>query len=92
MNVTFKIGEKINGYEIKSQNGLTQFVVENEDYIIVFHTDAGEGKNYSKVIRYTNKHNNRSYQGQRYLYKFVSTVQGFSNVLYQKYKQQNNIK
>lgn len=89
MNVSFNIGEKINDYTIKSRNGLSQFVAENKNHIIIFDTDAGAGINYSKVISYYDKNTNRAYRGQRYLYKFTSTVQGFSNVLYQKYVNQN---
>ena len=90
MNVSFDTNEKINGYIITNNNGLTQFTASNTLYAIVFHTDAGEGRNYCKVIGYHDFVTGRSYHAQRYLQKFISTVQGFSNVLYKKYQEKNN--
>lgn len=89
MNVTFKIGEVINGFKVVDRIGLSRFVVENDDIRIVFDTDAGEGVNYSKIIGYYNRKTERSYRAMRYLLKYVSTVQGLSNVLYQRYKTEN---
>lgn len=91
MNVSFKMFEKLgNGFVITSQNGLTEFIAENKEIMIVFHTVAGEGKNYSKIIRYLDKNTGKQYKAMRYLHKYVSLVQGFSNQLFMKYQAENN--
>lgn len=89
MYVSFEMNEKVNGFTIRDKNGLSRYTAENENIIIVFDTDAGTGRNYSKILWYTDKRNGRQYRGQRFLYKYVSTVQGFSNHLYMKYKDNN---
>lgn len=90
MNVTFKQGEKLTGgFTIKDNNGLTRFIAEDDNVIICFDTDAGEGINYSKIQWYTDKKTGKQYRAMRYLIKYVSLVQGFSNDLYTKYKQAN---
>lgn len=89
MNVTFNEGENVNGWTIKGKNGLSRFIAEKDDIIICFDTNAGYGINYSKILWYTDKRTNRIYRSMRYLFKFVSIVQGFSSQLYIKYKNEN---
>lgn len=87
-NVTFKIGEVVQGWTIKSKNGLSEYVAENaEGIILCFRTDAGEGTNYSQVQWYTK--NGRQYRAGRYLLKYVSLVQSLSNVLFDRYYEEN---
>jgi hypothetical protein len=85
MNVSFTIGEMVNGWEVINVNGCTHFVVKKDDIRIFFETTAGEGVNYSNIRSYTDGEKGRQYRAQRYLYKYVSLVQGFSNTLYKKY-------
>jgi hypothetical protein len=89
MNVSFKSGEVVNGYTIITNMGLTRFVAKNDNIRIVFETDAGEGRNYSKVLYYTDLHSGRTYKAQRYLYKYVQTVQSLSNVLFRRWQDYN---
>lgn len=92
MNVTFKTGEKLGGgWSVLGRNGLSQFIVRNEELglSIVFESDAGEGLNYSKVVSCYDMGTDRRYRAMRYLYKYVGLVQGFSNILYQKFLQSN---
>lgn len=89
MNVSFEMNEIVNGYRIHTRNGLNRYTAENKDNILIFETDAGAGRNYCKILRYTNKITNRSYLSPRYFLKFVPVVQEFSNVLYQRYLQKN---
>lgn len=92
MNVSFRIGEVIGntGYKIVDTHGLSRFVAENEKVRILFDSDAGEGRNYSKVLSFYNKETERRYTTQRYLYKYVAIVQQFSNVLFEKYQKENS--
>lgn len=87
MNVTFKIGEVVNGWTVIGTNGLSQFVVKADDVTIVFNSDAGEGINYSQVVQVYK--NGRTYKAQRFLQKYVSLVQVFSNILFDKYYEEN---
>lgn len=91
MNVYFRLGEIIGdtGFRIADWHGLNRFVAENDSVRIHFESDAGEGKNYSKILSYYNKETERSYTAQRYLYKYVYLVQQFSNVLFDKYQKEN---
>lgn len=89
MHVTFRVGEVINGWTIKSTMGCSRFIATNNGIIICFDTDAGEGKNYSKILWYTDEKTGRQYRAMRYLIKYVSVVQGLSNSLYQKYIKEN---
>lgn len=89
MDVSFKNGEVVNGWKCVGRNGLSRYVFENNDYRIVFDTDAGEGRNYSKILSYRDLHKNRSYQAMRYLYKFVQTAQMLSSVLFFRWQDEN---
>jgi hypothetical protein len=89
MNVSFKNGEELtNGFKITNKNGISEYVAQNENTIICFRTDSGEGVNYSQIQWITDKKTNRQYRAMRYLYKYVSLVQNFSNQLYTKYQEQ----
>jgi hypothetical protein len=89
MNVSFQLGEVVNGFEITGRNGLTRYTAENENVRIYFETDAGEGINYSKILAYYDKRSYRGYRAMRYLRKYVSLVQGFSNALFERYQAEN---
>jgi hypothetical protein len=90
MNVSFKNGEVVNGWTCVGRNGLSQYVMQDsEGNRLLFDTDAGEGKNYSKVLSFYNGRTERGYRAMRFLFKYISTVQGFSNALFQKYKEEN---
>lgn len=89
-NVSFNVGEELgNGYSIKGINGVSEFIAENEQYIICFRSDSGEGRNYMQIQWITNKETGRQYRAWRYFYKFISLVSGFSSQLYFKYKENN---
>jgi hypothetical protein len=92
MNVSFELGEIVNGFKITDRHGLTRYIAENENVIIYFSTDAGAGINYSEIISYYDKRAKRSYQAMRFLFKYVSTVQGLSNALFEKYQAKNGKK
>ena len=92
VNVTFEVGDRLfDRWYIVSKMGLNEFVAVRKGYgeTVRFRTDAGEGTNYSKVISWTK--GDRTYYAQRYLLKYVSTVQNFSNVLYQRYRLANQV-
>lgn len=91
MNVKFNVGDMVNGFKIVNTNGLSEFYADNGDVLICFRSDAGEGINYSKIMWYTCKHTNRQYRAIRYILKYVSTVQGFSNQLFMKYREANEV-
>lgn len=91
MNVTFKEGEVVNGWKIRGTLGLNRFIAFKDDIVLCFDTDAGEGRNYSKVKWFTDKKIRRTFQAQRYLHKYVSVAQGLSNELYNKYRRENDI-
>jgi hypothetical protein len=87
VNVSFKSGEVVNGFTIIGKNGLSRFVADNGEVRILFDSDAGAGTNYSKVLSVTK--NGRTYRAQRYLLKYVHTVQELSNALFQRWKEEN---
>lgn len=89
MNVSFKIGEVVNGWTCINVNGLTHFVFKKDNIRIFFETNAGEGTNYSMVRAYSDETTGRTYKAMRFLHKYVSLVQAFSNVLYDRYYEEN---
>lgn len=89
MNVSFKLGEVINGFKVINTNGLTEYTVENDDICLRFRTDAGSGKNYCQVLSYHDKKKNRTYRAQRFLIKYVPTAQNLSNILYTRFRKEN---
>lgn len=90
MNVNFKLGEEINGFKVINTNGLTEYTVENDDIRLRFRTEAGFGRNYAQVLSYHDKKKNRTYRAQRFLVKYVPTVQNLSNILYMRYRKEND--
>jgi|GraSoiStandDraft_45_1057281.scaffolds.fasta_scaffold160512_4 hypothetical protein len=83
MHVNFKIGQELdNGFKITSINGISRYIAENEKVIICFDSEAGTGRNYSKIQWYTDKETGKQYKAWRYTHKFVNQVQRFSNELF----------
>jgi hypothetical protein len=72
---TLKNDTLILGYNIKGGMGGT-FTASNDDYIINFIAEGRNGGLYTKCLGYYDKHTKRTYQAQRYLYKFIGVVQG----------------
>jgi hypothetical protein len=90
MNVSFQNGEVVNGWTCVGRNGLDNYVFQDsEGNRLLFETEAGAGRNYSKIHSYYSKRLDRGYRAMRFLFKHISTVQGFSNALFQKYKEEN---
>lgn len=89
MHVSFNIGEMVNGFKITTRHGVSQYVASNEDVFILFNTDAGEGRNYSRILSYVDRRTDRCYQSPRYTIKYVRIVQEMSNVLFQRYQENN---
>lgn len=88
INVSFKLGEVVNGWEVVNVvGGINEFVVRKDYITICFRTDAVKGTNYSKIMWYAT--DGRTYKAQRYLTKYVSLVQDFSNVLYGRFHAEN---
>lgn len=93
MNVSFKNGHQLeNGYSITNKNGLSEFVAENEDYVVCFRSDAGEGRNYFNVQWVTYKSSNRRYWSPRFTRKFIPEVREWSCELLEMYREKNQIK
>ena len=67
------------------------YTAKNEKYEIFFKSTAEQGVNYSQIQWYRDLKTGKKYHAWRFLFKFVSLVQGFSNDLYQqsKTKEQN---
>lgn len=95
MNVSFKVGEELgHGWEITDRNGLTHYTATSKEdgIVIFFHTDAGGGINYSRIIGMYDTNKDVRYKAGRYLLKYVALVQNFSNMLYKKYRMLNTSK
>jgi hypothetical protein len=89
MNVSFQIGEQVGDWTIIGQNGLTDYLARRNGIVLHFRSDAGEGRNYSKVLSCHNKDNNRNYTSMRFLHKYVAEAQWLSNALFFKWKEAN---
>jgi hypothetical protein len=92
MKVRITEGDKINGWEINRGKDELHYVATKENLSITFYTEAGGGRNYSKVVSIENRETNRKYYAQRFFLKYVSLVQSFSNALFDKYQFQNEPK
>lgn len=77
MNVCHNTPITINGYSVLSLNG-GNFQAENKEGKIFFLAEGRNGGLYTKVTGYYNKITNKRYNAQRYLYKYIHTVQGIS--------------
>lgn len=75
------------GWEITSNPYNDNYTATKDNISINFKTDAGKGSNYSKVESFYSHKNYRMYTAQRYLIKYVSTAQDFSNVLYKRWQE-----
>lgn len=88
MNVTFRVGETFNGWKIIARNGLTEFVAKKGDISVGFRSDTGAGRNYFTVQWARDDATQRTYQAQRYLYKYIPIVRELSYELLKKYRNQ----
>ena len=88
-SVAWYVGQTVNGWVVTSYNGATEYTVQNMDYVVRFHTEAGYGRNYSKPLQVHDIKTGRNYTAQRYLFKFICPVQDLSSRLFFDFKVEN---
>ena len=88
-SVAWYVGQTVNGWTVTSYNGATEYTVQNMDYVVRFHTEAGYGRNYSKVLHVRDLKTGRNYAASRYHFKFICPMQALSNRLFFDFKVEN---
>ena len=88
-SVAWYIGQTVNGWVVTSYNGATEYTVQNMDYVVRFHTEAGYGRNYSKPLQVHDIKTGRNYTAQRFLQKHIGDVQELSSRLFFEFKVEN---
>lgn len=80
------------GYALRHLRDDTyQATSDASGYVIEFESQAGSGRNYSKVIRITDVVNNREYRAQRFHYRFIPIVCEFSYELLKHWRTVNGV-